>query len=74
MAVCYNVQGWGNFSHNALGINSNVCKLHATSDLSVYCNIPALELIQWLAATSIVASHFSDVRQIASLFAQCRQV
>ena len=29
-AMCDNFKGWGNFSDNALGIESNICLPHAT--------------------------------------------
>ncbi len=35
-AMCNNFKGWGIFSHNALGIPSNVCFPHATGKLPYF--------------------------------------
>jgi hypothetical protein len=39
--MCDNFKGWDNFSHNALGIPSNVCFLHGTGNFPHFnCNVP----------------------------------
>ena len=35
-AMCDNFKGWGNFSHNALGIPSNVCFPHGTGNIPYF--------------------------------------
>jgi hypothetical protein len=38
-AMCDNFQGWGNFSRNVFGIDSNVCKPHAIGKFFIHCSV-----------------------------------
>ncbi len=38
-AMCDNFKGWGNFAENFLGITSNVCILHATGNVQLFCAV-----------------------------------
>ena len=40
-AQCYQIQGWGNLSHNAFGIDLNVCKCRVADIVLCYASIAA---------------------------------
>jgi hypothetical protein len=62
-AMCDKFQGWGNFLRNEFGINSNVCKPHAVSNVlySLRCSVP---LTQWPA--NIAALQYSHLEYFPS--------
>jgi hypothetical protein len=57
IAMCDNFQGWGNFSRNVFGIDSNVCKPQATGNVLYSLLCRDLLLTQWPAG--ITASQYS---------------
>ncbi len=58
--MCDNFQGWGNFLRNEFGINSNLCKQHATGNVLDSLDCRVLQLTQLPAG--IVASQYSHLK------------
>ncbi len=64
-AMCNDFQGWGNFSRNEFGIDSNVCKQHATGNVLYSLSCRVLPPTQWPAGIS--AFHYPNLKYFPSV-------
>jgi hypothetical protein len=66
-AMCENFKGWRKFAEHVLGITSNICLQHVTSNVKVFCAL-CIALIP--CVSGIAEANSSHVRKFPNVAAQ----